>query len=151
MLNTYFWNIHKVRSVGVLLFLLAWGIAPVFSFAESSNANNSVVPESQQAVVQAKDFAKEQKQELEDHLRKELNDLDGQIEQLRSQTQAIQEKAKDKIQEKLEALKEQKKSLLPRIENLRNSSEQAWKEMKEGIVKAVDNLKQSVDRASKAF
>ena len=151
MLKMFFGNIQKIHSVAVLLFLIAWGILPVSSFAESSNANNSVVPESQQAVVQAKDFAREQKQELEDHLRKELNDLDGQIEQLRSQTQEIQEKAKDKIQEKLEALKEQKKSLLPRIENLRDSSEQAWKEMKEGIVKAVDNLKQSVDRASKAF
>ena len=151
MLKTNFWKLHNVRSVGVLLCLLIWGIAPVFSFAESSNANNSVVPESQQAVVQAKDFANEQKQELEDHLRKELEELDGQIEQLRSQTQEIQEKAKDKIQEKLEALKEQKKSILPRIENLRDSSEQAWKEMKEGIVKAVDNLKESVDRASKAF
>ena len=151
MLKMYCSNTHKVRCVGVILFLVAWGIAPDFSFAESSNATNSVAPESQKAVGQAKDFATEQKQELENHLRNELNELDHQIEELRSQTQAIQEKAKDKIQERLEALREQKKSLLPRIENLKNSSEQAWKEMKEGIVKAVDNLKQSVDRASNAF
>ena len=151
MVTSFFKNTSNGRWFFLFILLIGLTGFPLPSYGESSNAKSSVVPDTRQTVEQAKEIARGQKEAIEDHLRKELDDLESQIEQLQSQTQSIREKAKDKIKERLEVLQGKKESMLPRIENLRDSSEQAWKEMKEGIIKAVDDLKRSVDRASKAF
>lgn len=84
-----------------------------------------------------------------DGLQKQITDLDGQIQRLREQSLALQEKTRAKLQEQLEFLKNERDSLIPRIEKLRDNSELAWQDIKENIQKAIEDLNTSVDTTKK--
>ena len=82
-------------------------------------------------------------------LQKQITDLDGQIQNLRAQSLALQEKTRAKLQEQLDSFKQQRDTLIPRIEKLRDNSETAWQDIKENIQKAIEDLKTSVDTMDK--
>jgi len=84
-----------------------------------------------------------------DNLQKQITDLDGQIQKLRKQSLALQEKTREKLQAQLDGLKQQRDTLIPRIEKLRDNSETAWQDIKENIQKAIEDLKTSVDTMEK--
>lgn len=84
-----------------------------------------------------------------DNLQKQITDLDGQIQKLREQSLALQEKTRAKLQEQLDNFKQQRDTLIPRIEKLRDNSETAWQDIKENIQKAIEDLKSSVDTIKK--
>ena len=84
-----------------------------------------------------------------DNLQKQITDLDAQIQKLREQSLALQEKTRAKLQAQLEILKTQRNTLIPRIEKLRDNSELAWQDIKENIQKAIEDLKASVDGLEK--
>ena len=107
---------------------LSFGIAP--TLAEGGDAKNN----SDQGT---------------DNLAKQITDLDGQIQKLREQSLALQEKTKAKLQEQLEVLKKQRDTLVPRIEKLRDNSEMAWQDIKENIQRAIQDLKTSVETIEK--
>ena len=84
-----------------------------------------------------------------DNLQKQISDLDGQIQKLREQSLALQEKTRAKLQQQLDGLRQQRDTLIPRIEKLRDNSETAWQDIKENIQKAIEDLKTSVDTMEK--
>ncbi len=84
-----------------------------------------------------------------DNLQKQISDLDGQIQKLREQSLALQEKTRAKLQSHLEMLRRERDILLPRIEKLRDNSARAWQDVKENIQKAIEDLKASVDTMEK--
>jgi len=84
-----------------------------------------------------------------DNLQKQITDLDGQIQKLREQSLALQEKTQAKLQSQLDILKQERDTLIPRIEKLRDNSERAWQDIKENIQKAIEDLKASVETMEK--
>ena len=84
-----------------------------------------------------------------DNLQNQISALDGQIQKLREQSLALQEKTRAKLQDQLDGLKQQRDTLIPRIEKLRDNSETAWQDIKENIQKAIEDLKTSVDTMEK--
>ena len=84
-----------------------------------------------------------------DNLQKQISDLDGQIQKLREQSLALQEKTRAKLQSHLEMLRRERDTLLPRIEKLRDNSERAWLDIKESIQRAIEDLTASVDSMKK--
>ncbi len=80
-----------------------------------------------------------------DHLKDQITNLDSQIQKLREQSLALQEKTREKLQSQLDILKQQQDALLPRIEIFRDDSERAWLDIKENIQKAIEDLKASVE------
>ena len=84
-----------------------------------------------------------------DNLQKQINDLDGQIQNLREKSLELQQKTRAKLQAQLDGLKQQRDTLLPRIEKLQDNSETAWQDIKENIQKAIEDLKASVDTMEK--
>ena len=84
-----------------------------------------------------------------ENLQKQITDLDGQIQKLREQSLALQEKTREKLQTQLDNFKQQRDTLIPRIEKLRDNSETAWQDIKENIQKAIEDLKTSVDTMEK--
>lgn len=93
--------------------------------------------------------AKSNSEQGTDNLAKQITDLDGQIQKLREQSLALQEKTKAKLQQQLEILKKQRDTLVPRIEKLRDNSELAWQDIKENIQRAIQDLKTSVETIEK--
>jgi TolA-binding protein len=84
-----------------------------------------------------------------DNLQNQISALDGQIQKLREQSLALQEKTREKLQTQLDNFKQQRDTLVPRIEKLRDNSETAWQDIKENIQKAIEDLKASVDTMGK--
>jgi len=84
-----------------------------------------------------------------ENLQKQITDLDGQIQKLREQSLALQERTREKLQTQLDNFKQQRDTLIPRIEKLRDNSETAWQDIKENIQKAIEDLKSSVDTMEK--
>ena len=84
-----------------------------------------------------------------DNLQKQITDLDRQIQKLREQSLALQEKTRTKLQAQLEGFKQQRDTLIPRVEKLRDNSETAWQDIKENIQKAIEDLKTSVETMEK--
>ena len=84
-----------------------------------------------------------------ENLQKQISDLDGQIQKLREQSMALQEKTRAKLQSHLEMLRRERDILLPRIKKLRDNSARAWQDVKENIQKAIEDLKASVDTMEK--
>ena len=79
-----------------------------------------------------------------DNLQKQITDLDGQIQKLREQSLALQEKTRAKLQAQLDGLKQQRDTLIPRIERLQDNSQRAWEDIKVNIQKTIEDLKTSV-------
>ena len=84
-----------------------------------------------------------------DNLQKQIGELEGQIQKLREQSLALQEKTRAKLQAHIDGLKQQRDTLIPRIEKLRDNSETAWQDIKENIQNAIEDLKTSVDTMEK--
>ncbi len=84
-----------------------------------------------------------------DSLQKQISDLDGQIQKLREQSLALQERTRAKLQSQLDILKRERDTLLPRIEKLRDNSARAWEDVKENIQRAIEDLKASVGTMEK--
>ncbi len=80
-----------------------------------------------------------------ENLQSQISDLDGQIQNLREQSLALQERTRAKLQEQLEFFKHERDTLVPRIEKLRDNSEVAWQDIKANIQKVIDDLNTSVD------
>ena len=112
----------------------------------------SVVPVSAESGTTPKGSAISSKKDTNlstDNLQKQINDLDGQIQNLREKSLELQQKTRAKLQAQLDGLRQQRDTLLPRIEKLQDNSEAAWKDIKENIQKAIEDLKASVDTIEK--
>jgi TolA-binding protein len=121
-------------GAGLLLACLWLGLAviPVAAGGEASQKGSATTSEKSSGLST-------------DNLRKQITDLDGQIQKLREQSLALQEKTQAKLQAQLESFKSQRDSLIPRIEKLQDNSEKAWQDIKEKIQKAIEDLKASID------
>ena len=136
--NLRMWSLNLQWGV-VLWFAFLWVVLPVvFVSAEGGAGSKEAASPSQKDENLSTDT-----------LQKQIADLDGQIQKLREQSLALQEKTRAKLQEQLSHLKQQRDSLIPRIEKLRDNSETAWQDIKENIQKAIEDLKTSVDTMDK--
>jgi TolA-binding protein len=127
------------RQFGIgLLFAFLWFGLSVFPVS----AESGTTPKS--AISSKKDTSLST-----DNLQKQINDLDGQIQNLREKSLELQQKTRAKLQAQLDGLRQQRDTLLPRIEKLQDNSEAAWKDIKENIQKAIEDLKASVDTIEK--
>ena len=125
-------------GIGLLFAFLCFGLSVVSVSAESGTTSKG------SAISSKKDTNLST-----DNLQKQINDLDGQIQNLREKSIELQQKTRAKLQAQLDGLKQQRDTLLPRIEKLQDNSEAAWKDIKENIQKAIEDLKASVDTIEK--
>lgn len=125
-------------GIGLLFAFLWFGLSVVSVSAESGTTSKG------SAISSKKDTNLST-----DNLQKQINDLDGQIQNLREKSIELQQKTRAKLQAQLDGLKQQRDTLLPRIEKLQDNSEAAWKDIKENIQKAIEDLKASVDTIEK--
>ncbi len=132
ILSTQKMNKHLV--IGLILACFWLGFAVVPAAAETEAKKKIPAPTSQ------KDSGLST-----ENLQKQISDLDGQIQKLREQSLALQERTRAKLQSQLDGLKQQRDTLIPRIEKLRDNSELAWQDIKENIQKAIEDLNTSVD------
>ena len=132
------WNLNRQLGL-VLLFACLWMGYTVFPAAAEGGVSKQGAPS-----PTPKDSGVSS-----ENLQKQITDLDGQIQKLREQSLALQEKTRAKLQEQLDTFKQQRDTLIPRIEKLRDNSETAWQDIKENIQKAIEDLKTSVDTMEK--
>jgi len=131
-------NMHSRLRLGLCLAWLGIGltVAPVAAEGDASTKGAAAVSKKDSGLSTA-------------NLQKQISDLDGQIQKLREQSFALQEKTRAKLQAQLDGLKQQRDTLIPRIEKLRDNSETAWQDIKENIQNAIDDLKTSMDTMGK--
>ncbi len=130
MKDTFLTKMMRQWVIGLVAICLGLGVGIAPALADGTDAKNTA-------------------EQGTDNLAKQITDLDGQIQKLREQSLALQEKTKAKLQQQLEILKKQRDTLVPRIEKLRDNSELAWQDIKQNIQKAIEDLKSSVETIEK--
>ncbi len=123
------------RLIIVLVLVCFWLSLAVAPVAAESEPKKNTTPSTSQ---KDSGFSSE-------NLQRQISDLDGQIQSLREQSLALQERTRAKLQAQLEFIKNERDTLIPRIEKLRDNSEVAWQDIKENIQKVIEDLNASVE------
>ncbi len=93
-------------------------------------------------------LAFKEKEEFEQYIRKQIHDLEDNMQALKNKSTDLHETTQSKFNEQLETLKEQKKEILLKIEDFRHSSENRWKDIRESILHTMNDLKESLPQPS---
>ncbi|MDT7041311.1 hypothetical protein [Candidatus Nitronereus thalassa] len=110
-----------------------------------------ITQQTQMVINESSNAGEQKKEEFYRKLQRQLDEFDMQLEQLKSQSEALREKARGKFLERLEQLQVEKNQLLPKIEKATRSSEAAWEDIKGGLDRAVTDLKVGLKQAASNF
>jgi hypothetical protein len=141
------------KSYSLILGLLIFEsfILPQGVFAGQASLGPAIAQQTQMVVNESSGAGQQKKEEFYRRLQQQLDDFDVQLEQLKSQSEVLREKARGKLLDRLKQLQVEKDQLLPKIEKATRSSEAAWEDIKGGLDRAVIDLKVSLEKAASNF
>lgn len=91
------------------------------------------------------------KNEFETALKKNLEQLDEEIRELRTKVGALQEAAKAEWTERMTEVDAKRKATEGKLEEIRKSAGGAWEHLREGAGRAWEELEQAVKKAKAEF
>jgi TolA-binding protein len=125
---------------------LAWILAACEKKEEKAPPKVSfedVKKQTQEAVETAVQFAKQERDEFIQKAQKDLDALNGKLEELKKQAQGETGEAKDKMDRQIKNLQEQQQVAEKKLSNLKSATGDAWKDLKTGTEAAIDSIRKS--------
>lgn len=130
------------------LIIAASFVATVVYATEKGQA---VKQKASETIDAAADYTKEQKEEIQKSLDKNLTALSKEIDALKKDAKNSSGKAKEEMNLQIANLESTRTELRKDLAKMKKSSGRAWAELKAGTSEAMDKLSESFSKAKKEF
>ena len=104
-----------------------------------------------QAVNTAVEYSQQTKEEFQEKLETQLNELDAKIAKLREKGRDLKDEAKVKWDRKMTELETKRDAARAKLDEVGRSSAEAWKDVQKGAQSAWDKLEKAFHDASREF
>lgn len=136
----------KLTITFLALTAFAVGCKPSEEKSTSQHIKN-ITQEAKAAAEEMKDYTYAQKDEFVENMRKQLAEINRDLDQLSAKVEKAGDAAKTEAKPKLEALRAQTARLTNQLDDARSATESAWEEVKTGFKKGYGELKDGFNEA----
>ncbi|GAB4346608.1 MAG: hypothetical protein Kow0099_27940 [Candidatus Abyssubacteria bacterium] len=99
-----------------------------------------VKKETMEAIEAAKTYTAQQKEEYEQKMAARLEELNGQIEELKVKAEEARPELEARLREEIEQLEQKSEAARKKLEELKSASEEAWSDLKEELDEKMQEL-----------
>lgn len=133
--------------------LMKWIFAAslVASVVYATEKGQVVKQKASETIDAASEYTKEQKEEIQKSLDRNLSAISKEIDELKRDAKNSSGKAKNEMNLQIANLENTQRELKKDIAKLKKSSGKAWDELKAGTTAALDKLSESFSKAKKEF
>lgn len=113
--------------------------------------SKEVGKQAQQTPKTPEDYTMQEKQEYQQKMEVQLEELSKHIDRLMDKAKTLKEEAGSRLQKTIADLKEKQKIAADRLPELRAGTSKAWGDVKVGVDKAFDDLRKAYEKAKADF
>lgn len=136
-----------------LLLLMLVGLSVSFAACQKREPAKVTAEEVREKAAQAAgaatDYAKQEKEDYIGKVQKEMDELEAELDALKTEARKTTAKAKAKLDGEIKVSEDKWKTAERKFTELKSTGADAWESMKAGVDKAMDDLKQSFARNKK--
>ena len=130
---------------------LILGLGLIASIVYAADKGAEVKQKAGETIDAAKEYSKEQKEEIQKGIENNLNKMSEEIADLKRQAKKVTGSANAEMKAQITNLESKQANLNADLARLKKSSGKAWGELKSGMSTAMDKLSQSYKKAKTEF